>query len=585
MSPFRSGYSTIPTTQLAALAPANSLTVYNVVPLLRRTVARVTVCVSPCLNQLQRFRRLPSTYATASQLPGTHRLVEAPLTLELARTRVPAALRRLQPCLLPSASNPAPKRRPSAAPTPASAATPDALPTQLRPDAVAPAADASLVLPPPSAQATVSPAATPYALRLDVPACQAQLSLLRDTQATCCHVASRLLGRPVGLSSDAHVEALCMREHLVRRRGRPPLDLAGRCAVELHSRRVPSWHVFVPKDGLPHAVRHRAAQLGVLATRHVAARALAEVLQGLLVAAGVVDGGRGSEDAEHRSKGHQPVSEKACAAGGAAVDLSAAVGVVLHRAGLEGGMAVRTAGSTGQGGPGAAAPGGSAAAGATAQQCPVQPDEVLVVTELSSAPHPAPSLQQQYCAWPEGEAHLQVSEGPVLRTCIVVKGRDAWGIYLMLPCPHVPVQLVYRYSWRIGITGSGPGQQRPRLLGFTLCALRSPDQPRDMRRVTNGKHIAVHAGLRCERVSSSTQYPTCLVLLALCLFLLTQARLPLPVIIAEPSWPPTGSPRPEQHLTAAAPALHRLRPGLLVALAGPGPRAALDFDAGGGADG
>ncbi len=361
------------------------------------------------------------------RFPVPFRLVEAPLTLELARTRVPTVLRRLQPCGEPKApSNPAPKRRPPAAPISATAT--DALPTQLRPDAAAPTA--GTVLPPPSSPATASPPAATYALRLDVPACQAQLALLRDTQATCCHVASRLLGRPVGLSSDAHVEALCMREHLVRRRGRPPLDLAARCAVELHSRRMPSWHVFVPKDGLPPAVRHRAAQLGVLVTRHVAARALAEVLQGLLVAAGVGDGD--SEDDGGRSMGHQPASATAGGAVGTAVGLTAAVGVGLHRAGLEGGMGVRTAGSTGQAGPGASESGGGAVAGAgaAARQFPARPDEMLVVTEISSAPHPAPPLQQQYCAWPEGEAHLQVSEGPV--PVLWWRGRRPSPMYLAL---------------------------------------------------------------------------------------------------------------------------------------------------------
>ncbi|KAG2489169.1 hypothetical protein HYH03_012395 [Edaphochlamys debaryana] len=229
-------------------------------------------------------------------------------------------------------------------------------------------------------------------LALDSAACTSALAHAASVRSACSRLASGLLGRHTDLGGGPEAaERLAARELLRRRPGALPPDLAALCPLD---RPPPRFDVFVPQPGLPPHAAPRAQALAALLTRAAATAQLEAALGALLEAAG----GSGAAAGVQAAAGHGRSSGAGCGTGGCAR-------FALQREGVEGALGF-VFGGDGEGpgqGPGGVEGGASPAEG------------LLAVTELCSAPHPAPPLQAQYCGSAEGVAYLQgLLPAPVL---------------------------------------------------------------------------------------------------------------------------------------------------------------------------
>ncbi|GFR45399.1 hypothetical protein Agub_g6675, partial [Astrephomene gubernaculifera] len=403
------------------------------VPLQHRAAA-----TAACRTALGAWALAPPLRAMmAAEGAATHyRLVEAPLTLELARSRLHLLGRHqtAQPAPASPPQQPPPPYVSSAAGNPA-ASTAAALAAAAGRQEVDPqasstshrASSGTAGMQATNAGVSPLPKFACGGLTLNEAACRSELSRMTASQDACERLVSHILGQPVDLSQPATLEALCAREYLHRRPGVLPPDLQVQCPM---GRRQPRFQAFYARAGLPPRERARAEALSALLTRHAAATEMAAALRALLAAseeaeaaapaaAAAKEGCRdpaartagGSDRELSPEPGRNGVEAAVYPAGGsgavaAAVPESGCGGAArfaLHRAGVHGRLGFVFCQDAGN----AAGPAAATASASDAADAAAAADGLVVVGELSSAPVPAPSLQQQYCSSAEGERYLQ----------------------------------------------------------------------------------------------------------------------------------------------------------------------------------
>ncbi|GIM04240.1 hypothetical protein Vretimale_8780 [Volvox reticuliferus] len=278
-------------------------------------------------------------------------------------------------------------------------------------------------------------------LLLDEDACRAELSRMRTSTAACVHLISEYLRRPVDLSLPAAVDALCSREYLVRHAG-------GALTPELHLGvtvgRRPPWHAIFRCKAvtLPTPQRIRAVSVAQLLTSALATSVRAIALESLLAASSSVSvetagsggavllgpGGDGQLADQHRqpeqhkadtaislglqkakeqtqtvvegfvTSGHVSVTtnvtgvvDRGSGGGDCIGTCSGLARFALQRLGVEGRLGCVFNGDD----------------DCASQSAYPAADGLVLLTELSSAPVPAPSVQQQYCTSHDAELYLQ----------------------------------------------------------------------------------------------------------------------------------------------------------------------------------
>ncbi|GLI65409.1 hypothetical protein VaNZ11_008967 [Volvox africanus] len=273
---------------------------------------------------------------------------------------------------------------------------------------------------------------------LDEDACRAELSRVRASTAAYVRLISEYVHRPVDLSLPAAVDALCNREYLVMRSGGPlPPELHLGVTV---GRRPPWYATFRCRAvALPLSQRIRSESVAQLLTSASSTSVRAIALESLLTAYSSVSvakadsgsailrgsGGDGQFAGQHRqpeqceadlatslelqraTEQAETVAEGPATSGHVSVATSIMIGVV-NRGNGDGGCVGASSGAARFALQRLGVEGRLGCVFNGYDDCAYPaPDDLVLLTELSSAPAAALSLQQQYCNTHDAELYLQ----------------------------------------------------------------------------------------------------------------------------------------------------------------------------------